>query len=71
MTLTLSRAIQDCHITLAHVEAPLYTSLGEKGEEFQEVIFEDLSSHFDLDLEDKNPNFLHDTPGHDHTTYIH
>ena len=26
---------------------------------------EDLGPHCDLDLEDRNPNMLHNTPGHD------
>ena len=29
--------------------------------------FEDFSPYCDLDLEDKNPNFLHNTPGYDDT----
>ena len=29
------------------------------------VIFEDFSPQFDLDIEERKPNFSHDTPGHD------
>ena len=28
------------------------------------IFFKDLSLHCDLDLQDSNPIFLHDTPGH-------
>ena len=31
----------------------------------KELFFEDFTPHCDRDLEDRNPTFLHDTPGHD------
>ena len=31
----------------------------------KQLNFEDLTPHCDLDLEDRNPTFLHDTLGHD------
>ena len=35
------------------------------GDVEEQLLFEDLSPHCDLDLEDRNPTFSHDTPGHD------
>ena len=30
----------------------------------RKLTFEDLTLHYDPDLDDRNPTFLHDTPGH-------
>ena len=35
----------------------------------REETYNHYSSFYDLDLEDRNPNFLYDTPGHDKPTY--
>ena len=40
-------------------------SLAAKGLKLQVIFVEDLGPHCNLDLEDRNPNILHDNPGHD------
>ena len=65
--LTLKTAIQNCHNTPAHDDAPLYQVCKQKVQNFR-YFFKDLSPHCNLDLKDRNPNFSHETPGHDDTS---
>ena len=56
--------------TAARDDAPLYQIRLQKVEKFRRygrnsVCFKDLSPHCDLDLEDRNPTFPHDTLGRD------
>ena len=66
VTLTLGAAFQTCDDGLMHH----YTKFGCKrfnssGDMEESYFMTDLSSHCDLYLKDRNPNFLHNTPGHD------
>ena len=69
VTLTVMAATQHCYTTLQLVMMHHYIKSGWKDSEVHEiwkkVIFEDLSPHCDLDLEDRNLTFSHDTLGHD------
>ena len=67
-------AIEDCHKTLRplmmhHDPILIWLQKVLKFRRFEtkQLRFEDFSPHCDLDLEDRNPNFSHDTPGHDDT----
>ena len=62
----------NCHKTLCLVIMHHYTMFGCKrfkysGDMEWSYFFQNVSPHCDLDLENRNPNVLHDTPGHDDT----
>ena len=74
-SLALRTANQHWHKILRLMMMHGYTMLVAKGSEVhgiwkKQLLLEDISPHRDLDLEDRNPNFLHSTPGHyDTPTY--
>ena len=59
-------AIQNWHTTLLDVtiDAPQYQVQNIRRYGRNSYFWKDLSSHCDLDLEDRNPDCSHDTPGH-------
>ena len=75
VTLTMRTAIKNCHKTLSTrpclvAKLKRFKSSGDmliwKWNKYF-VVVENFSLHCDLDLEDRNPTFSHEAPGHDDT----